>query len=59
MPPKSTRVQKPANRLSKSLAALPIDLPFVPEPCPAPNPEPLDLPIDLRLLDATVAVDQC
>jgi len=44
MPPKSTRVQKPANRLPKSLAALPIDL-----------PEPLDLPIDPQLLD--VAVD--
>ena len=47
MPPKSTRVRKPANRLSKSLAALPIDPPIV--------PEPLDLPIDLQLLD--VAVD--
>ena len=47
MPPKSTRVRKPANRLPKSLAALPID--------PLIVPEPLDLPIDPRLLD--VAVD--
>jgi hypothetical protein len=48
MPPnKSTRVRKPANRLPKSLAALPIGPPIV--------PEPLDLPIDPRLLD--VAID--
>jgi hypothetical protein len=47
MPPKSTRVRKPANRLPKSLAALPIDPPIV--------PEPLDLLIDPQLLD--VAVD--
>jgi hypothetical protein len=47
MPPKSTRVRKPANRLPKSLAALPIDPPI--------DPEPLDLLIDPRLLD--VAVD--
>ena len=53
MPPKSTRVRKPANRLPKSLAALPIDPPIDPEP--SPDPEPLDLPIDPRLLD--VAVD--
>jgi len=57
MPPKSTRVRKPANRLPKSLAALPIVPPIVPEPCPAPDPEPLDLLIDPRLLDATVAVN--
>jgi hypothetical protein len=57
MPPKSTRARKPTNRLPKSLAALPTDPPIVPEPCPAPDPEPLDLLIDLRLLDATVAVD--
>ena len=47
MPPKSTRVRKPANRLPKSLAALPIDPPIV--------PESLDLPIDPRFLD--IAVD--
>ena len=47
MPPKSTRVRKPANRLPKSLAALPIDPPIV--------PEPLDLSIDPQLID--VAVD--
>jgi len=53
MPPKSTRVRKPANRLPKSLAALPIDPPIDPEP--SPDPEPLDLLIDPRLLN--VAVD--
>ena len=45
MPPKSTRVQKPANRLPKSLVALPIDPPIVPEPSLDPKP------IDPQLLD--------
>ena len=55
MPPKSTRVRKPANRLPKSLAALPIDPLIVLKP--ALDPEPLDLPIDPRLLDVAVDVD--